>query len=81
MLPFDPDQVQFSPSKHSRNTKMRRWNWDLSDVRDALRDPKKVTRVGRTKLEIWVQREGSKKLVVAYYPEEALVFIITGTEG
>lgn len=60
---------------------MRAWDWDLEDLRDALRQPRKVVRVGRTKLEVWVSKGGSKKLVLAYDHEERLVLIITGTEG
>jgi len=81
VLPFDPDDVELSPSKHFRNTKMRKWDWDLEDVRDALRSPVRVTGVGRSKLEVWVQKGGSKKLVLAYFPDDQVVLIITGAEG
>ena len=81
MLPFDPDQVAIEPSKHFRNTKMRNWNWDVHDIRDAIREAKQVVRRGRTKLEVWTTKGGSKKLVLAYYPREGLVLVITGTEG
>ncbi len=37
--------------------------------------------MGRSKLEVWVTKDGSKKLVLAYDPGEKLVLIITGTEG
>ncbi len=81
MLPFDLAAVQIEPSKHFRNTKMRKWNWDVHDLRDAIRDADRVVRRGKTKLDIWTLRGGSKKLVVSYYPRDGLVFVITGTEG
>ncbi len=81
MLPFDPDDVEISPSKHFRNTKMRKWDWDLHDVREALRAPRRAVPVGRSKLEVWVTKDGSKKIVLVYDPGEKLVLIITGTEG
>ncbi len=81
MLPFDPDAVLFEPSKHFRNTKVRRWDWDVHDLRDALRGAYRVVKHGRTKLEVWTRKDGSKKIVLAYDPQEATVLVITGTEG
>lgn len=81
MLPFDPDEVSIEPSKHFRNTKMRKWDWDLHDLKDALHEAIRVVRRGKGKFEVWTRRDGSRKLVLAYYPEDCIVFIITGTEG
>lgn len=81
MLPFDPDEIRIEPSRHFRNTKMCKWDWDLHDVRDALRGAYRVAQRGHSKFEVWTRKGGSRKLVLAYYREEGLVFIITGTEG
>jgi hypothetical protein len=81
VLPFDPDEVRIEPSKHFRNLRMRTWNWDVNDLRDALRSPAKVAPRGHRKVEVWVRKGGSKKLVLSYFREEALVLVITGTEG
>jgi hypothetical protein len=81
VLPFDLDDIRIEPSKHFRNTKMRKWNWDIHDLREALRDADRVVRRGRNKLEVWTRKGGSKKLVLAHYPSDRLVFVITGTEG
>lgn len=81
MLPFDPDEVRIEPSKHFRNLKMRKWGWDVNDPRDSLRGAVRVVPRGRRKLEVWVRKDGSKKLVLGYYREERLVLVITGTEG
>ncbi|MFI5417932.1 MAG: hypothetical protein ACHQ2Y_03410 [Candidatus Lutacidiplasmatales archaeon] len=81
MLPSDPEEVRIEPSKHFRNLRMRRWDWDVHDIRDALRKPVRVERQGRTKWAVWVRKDGSKKLVMAYDPGEKLVLVITGTEG
>jgi hypothetical protein len=81
VLPFDPDEVRIEPSKHFRNIRMRKWDWDIHDLRDALRNPVRVERQGRAKWAIWVRRGGSKKLVLAYDAAEKLVLVITGTEG
>ena len=81
MLPFDLDEVRVEPSKHFRNTKMRKWDWDVHDLRDAIRGADRVVRRGKVKLDVWTRKGGSKKLVLAHYPHEHLVLVITGTEG
>ena len=81
MLPFDPDEVLLEPSKHFRNVKMRKWGWDLHDLRDALREAHRVLPQGREKLEVWTRKGGSKRLHLVYYAEEGIVFVINGTEG
>ena len=81
MLPFDIDRVHVYVSKHFRNTWMRTWDWDQTDLREALRDALRVVRVGKGKWEIFVQKKGHKKLVIAYDAEYDEVFVITGSEG
>jgi len=60
---------------------MRKWDWDQTDLREALRDALRVLRVGKGKWEIFVQKKGQKKLVIAYDAEYDEVFVITGSEG
>jgi len=60
---------------------MRKWGWSYEDLREALGAAYRVDRKGRRKLEVWVRRDGSKKLVVAYERGTETVFVITGTEG
>ncbi len=81
MLPFDIDGVHVYVSKHFRNTWMRKWDWDQTDRREALREALRVSRVGKGKWEIFVQKKGRKKLVIAYDAEYDEVFVITGSEG
>jgi hypothetical protein len=81
VLPFDPDEVRIEPSKHFRNLMMRKWDWDQNDLRDSLRRPVRVVPRGRRKLEVWVRKGGSKKLILSYSREDKLVLVITGTEG
>lgn len=81
MLPFDIDEVRIEPSKHFRNLRMRKWDWDVHDLREALRQPVRVIARGSLKMEVWVRKGGSKKLVLCYYREARLVLVITGTEG
>jgi len=81
VLPFDPDEVTIELSKHFRNSKMRKWDWDMHDLREALRECNQVIPRGTRKLEIWTRKGGSKKLVVVYDSPGRTAFIITGTEG
>jgi len=60
---------------------MRKWDWDVHDLREALRQPVRVIARGSLKMEVWVRKGGSKKLVLCYYREARLVLVITGTEG
>ena len=81
MLPFDIDRVHVYVSKHFRNPWMRKWDWDQTDLREALREARRALRVGKGKWEIFVQKKGHKKLVIAYDAEYDEVFVITGSEG
>lgn len=81
VLPLDIEGFEIEPSKHFRNTKMRPWNWDVNDLRDAISQASKVVRRGKNKLEVWTRKDGSKKLIIAYFDDERLLLVITGTEG
>ena len=60
---------------------MRKWAWDLVDLREAFREAYRVSKVGRTKWELFVRKKGEKKLVAIYDPQTKEVFVITGAEG
>jgi hypothetical protein len=81
VLPFDVDAVRIEPSKHFRNLHIRKWDWDVHDLRDALQQPVRVVVRGGGKMEVWLRKGGSKKLVLSYCREERLVLVLTGTEG
>jgi hypothetical protein len=67
------------PSKHFRNTWLRRWDWDLVQLREAMRGGR-TTRIGETKYEIRMRVRGKgRKVILVDYEEE--MFIITGAEG
>lgn len=81
MLLFDLDEIQVEPSKHFRNTTMRKRDGDIHDLRDAIGQANRVVRGGQRKPELWTQKGGPKKLVVAHYAEERCLLVIAGTEG
>jgi len=60
---------------------MRRWDWDHTDLREALREPHRVTKSGRDKWAVFVQRKGDKKLILVFREATHEVSVITGAEG
>jgi len=70
------------PSKHFRNTWLRKWDWDINDLRMALQESYKKVKIGNNKYEAYTRYRSahrSKKIIYVEYEDE--IFIITGTEG
>ena len=78
---YDIETCNLEPSKHFRNTWMRKWDWDYVDLRSAIRDAYKVQRAGKDKYEIYVRKKGERKLIAVYQWEHRTLFVITGSEG
>ncbi len=80
--PLDVDKP-LRVSKHVRNTWLRKWDWDMNQLREALRGAYKVARVGGSKCEIYTRvgagRGRIRKLILVEYPDE--IFVITVSEG
>jgi len=70
---------EIKPSKHFRNTWLRRWNWDINQLRSVLISAK-VVQIGKNKYEAYAKdKKGGKKIIFVYTGDE--IFIITGAEG
>jgi hypothetical protein len=70
---------EIRPSKHFRNTWLRKWNWDMNELRSALLSAE-IKEIGKTKYEAYVKdKKGGKKIIFAVVNNE--IFIITGAEG
>ena len=81
---IDFDRFEFKISKHFRNTWMRKWNWDLYDLRQSLKEADKIEKVGNYKYEAYTTYKSkgkSKKLVFVICEFDQTLYIITGTEG
>ncbi len=50
-LNFDIDSVELYASKHFKNKYMFRWNWDYVDLRRAIKEARKIEKVGKEKYE------------------------------
>lgn len=79
---IDPYKYKLRPSKHFVLDKMRKWNWDIEDIRVAIAKAKKIEKVGKSKYEVYTTHGGNRKLIfVIYESEPKEIFVITGAEG
>lgn len=70
------------PSKHFISTWMRRWDYDIRALANALENAYKTKKVGKYKYEAYFKsKEKSRKLVFIKDEEYKEIFIITGAEG
>jgi hypothetical protein len=69
---------EIKSSKHFRNTWLRKWDWDINDLRSALINAR-IDKIGKTKYEAYVKdKKSSRKIIFVYTGDE--IFIITGAE-
>ncbi len=76
------DEVSIRPSKHIIISWMRKWNWDIADLRNALKQAYNIDKVGKNKYEAYTtykSKNKSKKLIFVICDNE--LFVITGAEG
>ena len=66
MQDYDIDSCSIISGKHFRNKYMRKWNWDMEDLREAIKDAYKVDKIGKKKYELYTKKGGSKKIIFAY---------------
>jgi hypothetical protein len=78
---YNTETCELEVSKHLRNTWMKKWDWDYEDLRDAIKHAYRTKKVGKKKYEIYIRKNGEKKIVCVYYWEFETLFIITGSEG
>ena len=74
--------IEIKPSKHFRNTWMRKWDYDTNELRMALKEAYKIEKVGKIKYEAYTRHGAhgkSRKIIFVVYLTE--IFIITGAEG
>ena len=78
---YNIDECTIEVSKHFRNKYMRKWNWDMFDLREAIKRAYKIDKVGKKKYEVYTKYNGQKKIIFVDYREYNLIFIISGAEG
>ncbi len=78
---FDINSVELHASKHFKNKYMYAWNWDYSNLRQAIKEAYKMEKVGKEKYEAYVDWKGRKKIIFVFYKFEKQIFVISGSEG
>ena len=79
--PWAIEIVKIEVTKHFALKYMRVWGWDFTDLREALREAYKIEKSGREKYEVYVQKQGFKKIITLYYEAETKLLCITGSQG
>ncbi|HLD04694.1 MAG TPA: hypothetical protein VJG90_03155 [Candidatus Nanoarchaeia archaeon] len=70
------------PSRHFILSWMRKWDYDIDSLRNALENAYKIEKVGKCKYEAYTKTKGkSRKLILIKDDENQEIFIITGAEG
>ena len=80
-VPWDINGVRLNVTKHFAIAYMRDWGWDMTDLRDALRSAYKITKEGKSKFEVYVNKNGYKKIITVYCSVESELLCFTGSEG
>ncbi len=78
---WDIETVQIIVTKHFAKDYLQRWGWDKDDLRAAIRGAYETQQMGTNKFEVYVQKSGYKKIIVAYYNEENELVCISGAQG
>ena len=79
---IDYDDYEIKPSKHFVMDYMRKWGFDIEDIRETLKKAYKLDKVGKIKYEAYSRiRSNSKKIIFVVYEDEKQIFIISGAEG
>jgi len=75
-------EYQIRPSKHFVLTWMKKWDYDIHSLRNALEKAYKINKVGKNKYEAYIKlKRKSRKLIFVKDEEYKQIFIITGAEG
>lgn len=79
---MDISNYKIRPSKHFILTWMRKWDYDIQSLREAITTAKKIEKVGKIKYEAYIStKKGGRKLIFIKDDEYKELFIITGAEG
>jgi len=60
---------------------MRKWDYDMHDLRNALKESYKLEKIGKSKYEAYTRYKSKKSRKIIFTLMEDSIFIITGAEG
>lgn len=78
------DIYEIKPSKHFVLNYMRKWNFDIDDIRNALKNAYKTEKIGKIKYETYTRYKASgksRKIIFVIYEDDKQILIISGAEG
>ncbi|MFH1376368.1 MAG: hypothetical protein ABIH25_01910 [Candidatus Woesearchaeota archaeon] len=79
---MDISNYKIRPSKHFILTWMRKWDYDIYSLKNALENAYKIDKVGKNKYEAYMRtKRKSRKLIFIKDEDYKEIFIITGAEG
>lgn len=79
---MDTNNYKIRPSKHFILSWMRKWNYEIEDLRKVLENAYKTDKVGKQKYEVYIMvNKKSRKLILIKDDEYKEILIITGAEG
>ncbi len=78
---WNPVTVQLTITRHFALKYMRKWHWDFHDLRDAITNAYKIEAHGKHKYEVYVEKDGYKKIITCYYDENDELVCISGAQG
>lgn len=77
MLDYDIDNCEIILTKHFRNDYMRKWGWDIYDLREAIKNAYKIDKFGKSKYEIYTKKSGNKKIIFVYDDFDKTILVIS----
>ncbi len=80
-VPWAIGNVNLHVKKHFAIKYLRTWNWDFHDLREAIVEAYKIEAIGKEKYEIYVSKNGYKKIISCYYDKENKLLCISGSKG
>lgn len=81
IVPWDIEKVNIAATKHFALGWMRKWGWDVPTLRNAISAAYRVEKIGKEKFEVYVNKDGFRKIVTVYYGVENKLVCITGSQG
>ncbi len=79
---MDISSYKIRPSKHFTLSWMRKWDYNIDSLKNALENAYKIDKVGKHKYEAYIRVKGKSRKIIfvkdEFYKE---ILIITGAEG
>ncbi len=66
----DFGDFKIRPSKHFILGWMRKWGWDLEDIREGIKNNYKIEKCGKCKYEVYIKDKGKSKKIIFIVDEE-----------